>query len=234
MQGRRDTGQRPRRAEKAAAEKAAAEEAAADANAAAIALGKICAEVGICKVGDTGPGGGIVFYDAGSQQSWGRYLEVAPIGWSGVSQDPAAKWCENFSTSVPLNEEPGAWGEAVGTGKSNTDLMLAGCTSGAAVVARDYRGGGRSDWFLPSIDELTVLCEFEIFRATSDSRPICPKSYGLSLRSFVWGLSYWSSSRCCEKGSPYRFHALAQGFGNGITSTSLRSDTYFVRPVRAF
>ena len=36
----------------------------------------ICSDFGDCSVGDTGPGGGIVFYDAGSAQSWGRYIEV--------------------------------------------------------------------------------------------------------------------------------------------------------------
>ena len=29
-----------------------------------------------CKVGDVGPGGGIVYYDAGSMQWWGRFLEA--------------------------------------------------------------------------------------------------------------------------------------------------------------
>ena len=37
-----------------------------------------CASGGLCRVGDRGPGGGYVFYDAGSTQPWGRYLEVAP------------------------------------------------------------------------------------------------------------------------------------------------------------
>lgn len=35
-----------------------------------------------------GPGGAIVFYDAGSTKAWGRYLEAAPTGWSGSPNDP--------------------------------------------------------------------------------------------------------------------------------------------------
>ena len=36
-----------------------------------------CMEDGInCKVGDVGPRGGIVYYDAGSMQWWGRFLEA--------------------------------------------------------------------------------------------------------------------------------------------------------------
>ncbi|MCX6532985.1 MAG: hypothetical protein NTW34_02145, partial [Actinobacteria bacterium] len=55
-----------------------------------------CANGGVCAVGDTGPGGGIVFYDAGSVQSWGRYLEAACAGWQnncdGTTADPQAEW----------------------------------------------------------------------------------------------------------------------------------------------
>jgi hypothetical protein len=41
-------------------------------------LGLQCGTVIACNLGDRGPGGGKVFYDAGSEQPWGRYLEAAP------------------------------------------------------------------------------------------------------------------------------------------------------------
>jgi len=37
-----------------------------------------------CAVDAMGPGGGRVFYDAGSVQPWGRFLEVAPQAWGGT------------------------------------------------------------------------------------------------------------------------------------------------------
>ena len=130
-----------------------------------------CAKSGRnCKIGNTGPGGGIVFYDAGSQQSWGRYLEVAPKGWSvsvsasGVTTGRVAEWCnvgdivngwlwDGEATAILGSEE-------IGKGKANTDLMVAFCSSGACVEARAYKGGGKSDWFLPSLKELMELSEF--------------------------------------------------------------------------
>lgn len=93
----------------------------------------ICEAGGPCKVGDTGPGGGIVFYDAGSVQPWGRYLEAAPTGWSGKAADPTVPWCSNTTSLVP-----GALGTDIGTGAANTDNMLAVCSSGAANLARGY------------------------------------------------------------------------------------------------
>jgi hypothetical protein len=43
-----------------------------------------------CTVNTVGPGGGVVFYDAGSPQSWGRFLEVAPWNWGPADQP---EWC---------------------------------------------------------------------------------------------------------------------------------------------
>jgi len=98
-----------------------------------VRAGAVCVAGGSCAIGDTGPGGGIVFYDAGSVQPWGRYLEAAPAGWSGGPSDPLIGWCSNTDTLIP-----GAMGTAIGTGAANTANMLAACSSGAANLARSY------------------------------------------------------------------------------------------------
>ena len=99
-------------------------------------------------IGDTGPGGGIVFYlEPGSNGSHG--LELTPADQSG-----GVYW--GTSGTVVGGTE-----NAVGTGAANTDLMLANdaSTLTAATVARDYQGGGYDDWFLPSRDELQLAVD---------------------------------------------------------------------------
>jgi hypothetical protein len=96
-------------------------------------------------VGDTGPAGGIVFYiTAGGMHG----LEAAP-----EDQSSNAPWgC--VGTSIA-----GAQGSVVGTGAANTAAIVAGCAAAgtAAKVASAYTLNGYSDWFLPSIDELTLM-----------------------------------------------------------------------------
>ena len=125
-----------------------------------------CAQGGTCIVGNTGPGGGKVFYvqTATAAAPW-RYLEAAPNTWSGGVADPTIAWCSSTSTHLkllttgvaPENRFDPSTGNAIGTGFRNTKMMLGGCTFGAANMAAGYNGGGKSDWFLPSISELDTL-----------------------------------------------------------------------------
>lgn len=95
-------------------------------------------------IGDTGPGGGIVFYITNGGLNG---LEAAPS-----DQSTSAQWgCRG--TLI------GGTGTAIGDGAANTAAILGGCgTAGiAADIASTYAGGGFSDWFLPSQDELNAM-----------------------------------------------------------------------------
>jgi len=61
-----------------------------------------CAQGGTCAIGDTGPGGGIVFIvQTPTVAAPWRYMEAAPNTWSGGSADPQIRWCSNSSDYVP-------------------------------------------------------------------------------------------------------------------------------------
>jgi hypothetical protein len=148
------------------------------------------------------------------QQSWGRYLEFAPKGWSGAGGDPVAIWCDKFPDLV------GASGEKIGTGKTNTDLMLASCTSGAAAIVRAHKGGGKDDWSLPSRYELREL--YSYYRALDGNKNL-----------FGFGVTheYWSSS---EYGYVGNVGVRSRVFYYGYEYSQDPSRDLFVRPVRAF
>ena len=158
---------------------------------------------------------------------------MAPKTWSGSSSDdtPLLAWC-NTSTSVTT-------GTAVGTGSANTTAMLAlPCTSGAGVSARAYRGGGLTDWFLPSIDELNAMCNYSR-NPTAPAAPSvsCVGSGGTTQNSTfaagTYGFAstyYWSSSQ-----SSWTPGAWLQIWDDGRQSGSGgKSFAGRVRPVRAF
>ena len=170
-----------------------------------------CADGGVCQVGDTGPGGGVVFFDAGTKEAWGQYLEVAPSGWSGTPSDPVATWCAEgqvgFTTRVRT-------GTALGSGLANTSAIVKACgSSSAAGVAAAYRGGGKADWYLPSKDEVNTL-----FRKRSAVGGIPAKSLWSSSQSSHYPTYAWGQLLVSEG----RYIGSYKGYGG------------MVRPIRAF
>ena len=124
-----------------------------------------CADGGRCRVGDIGPGGGRVFYDAGSVQWWGRYLEARPLDADGVpwSSRPLEAVYEGETATV-LRRRVDA--KAIGMGAVNTARIVAQSGSGryAASIVDNSTAGGKRDWFLPSKDELNALYNYRAVR----------------------------------------------------------------------
>ncbi|MCL1929024.1 MAG: hypothetical protein FWG07_09585 [Treponema sp.] len=163
------------------------------------------------KVGDTGPAGGIVFYDKGVRESGWRYLEAAPTDFTDV------QWSSSSIRIVGT-------GTGIGDGKKNTQMIIAeftrlGETSRAAQYVAAYDGGGFADWFLPSMDELNVM-----YRNL--------KQKGMGGFSNDW---YWSSSTYTV--SIHRGHVYRQRFSDGrqeYTGIGGSATPCSVRAIRAF
>ena len=156
-----------------------------------------------CKVGSVGPGRGWIFFvDYHDDYAGFDYLEAAPADIATVV------WCNNDSTS--LYTAP----KGVGQGRANTDVMLLGCTAGAAVNANTYATATTTagEWFLGSVGEMKLMYDNLLTAGVSGFAHV----------------SYWSSS---EYGSG---NAWKQNFNNGNQDNDLKNFSYLVRAVRAF
>ena len=107
-------------------------------------------------VGDS-YGGGKVFYIFQPADQGYVANETHGLIAATVDQSTGIRWYN----SNRGNETTGATATAIGTGKSNTDKIInvqqGSLNWYAAGVARDYKGGGYTDWYLPSRDELNLL-----------------------------------------------------------------------------
>jgi uncharacterized repeat protein (TIGR02543 family) len=166
-----------------------------------------CAMGGNCSVGQTGPGGGIVFYAAGSVQPWGQYLEAAPASWAISDTYTPAAWC-NTSTLIDRMSS------AIGDGLMNTNSLISKCASSAAATAHAYTGGNQSNWYLPSSLELAQMWT--------------NRSY-LGLITSGSALGYWASDETTTTNA----QVLTT---SGTISNAAKSDVthYMIRPIRAF
>jgi hypothetical protein len=184
-----------------------------------------CTEMAVnCLIGDRGPAGGIVVYDAGSDQQWGRYLEIAPqsceiveVAFNSTSGKPTL-----YSNNAERSKA-----KAIGMGAKNT-AMLAEKFAGAAKKASDSTCNNYTDWFLPSKDELN-----EAFRQLSHSRT------GLQLTpvgGFARGY-YWTSSDYDGNTAWSQYFADGQQFDRVQTLSKNKQKPnrpLLARPMRAF
>ncbi len=181
------------------------------------------------KIGDIGPGGGVIYYYNAKGFKCGptlsevcRYLEAAP-SFSGSTLAPVDYlefWGCGFKYMFGQNiSDFVATGTQIGDGHRNT-LLIADQKSNhlyeeqsPALVAKSYRGPKNlTGWFIPSRDELR---ELYLQRAKVKS---------------VWsGGSYWSSS---DTGGG--FFAWGHDFKNNDEFADQKMIRYCVHLVRAF
>jgi hypothetical protein len=184
-------------------------------------------------VGQTGPGGGKVFYVAPTPFACGptriancTYLEVTPNNWYlGVSGGLTRSWAQNayIATSVnnPTPPETATasaigWGyrntrAIINQGNSNSDLSAAALADSHTVTVS---GIVYDDWFLPSQDELKKL--YDSLFTSGD--------YGDSASNL-----YWSSTEF-NAGAGWA-EIFASTYNNSRPS---KNQVAIVRPIRAF
>ncbi len=205
----------------------------------------------ICGLGDLGPAGGIVFYhDAngfacGAENVSGvtspksistcHYLEVAPSGWNTTS-DPLISWADSANNSRIVTGTQ----SAIGTGLQNS-IDIASIdpdqvpASTAAMAARAYTSivsaSTYADWYLPSQDELNLLCQWN----RGIAQNVTVTCTGGTINSGTGAISagfveniYWSSTEW--DGS----NALWQNFAGDTRNGATKSLLLRVRPIRAF
>jgi hypothetical protein len=172
------------------------------------------------KVGDTGPGGGIIFFvDRYDEYAGFTYLEVAPVG-SHVERTWSSGFFDDITETSNFVDAPNAYRRGLGGGFQNTAEIVAVATSdstseNAAKYCDSLTLGGQSDWYLPSISELKLAFEtlyFEFFSSTAMNE------YGPQ-----W---LWSSTQL-EDDSAWVI------FGSSRTANT-KSELAYVVPVRRF
>lgn len=187
--------------------------------------------VGEYAIGSTGPGGGIVFYDAGSHQSWGRYLEVAPLECEGV----ALAWKPNAAVVPPLyvNTTGGltaakkrVLAKMVGMGRVNTALVVSRYKTNlmyAARYAQELVCRQADDWFLPSKEEIDLV--FNNLKSRDNPIGDFDKGY------------YWTSSEYDNQNTWTEYFSDGQQFDRVKTLSANKAPPqrpFRVRAIRAF
>lgn len=153
-------------------------------------------------IGQTGPGGGVVFYKKPSRTNGWQYMEMTTENIAG-------------SLSWGLSELLGGTSVEIGFGMENTLAFVNKYPLGnyAANACVEYRGGGLSDWFLPTYKEL-----HEFRNSVANNL--------LGIATDVDG--YWSSSEASVSGS-YNYTKFGLEFSSRGKSLGLK-----IRAARRF
>jgi len=156
-------------------------------------------------------GGGVIF------QLWkGEKGEEHGLVVSTTDLSASTTWSNMISVAAGSNAQS-VWD---GLTNSNAIVAQSGHTTSAAKLCVDWTDGGFSDWYLPSIQELSVL--WNNYNVVARGLNGIPGAKPLSLGY------YWSSTEV-ESNVAWGYYFSAGGAG-----TQLKSDKHAVRAIRSF
>jgi hypothetical protein len=188
-------------------------------------------------VGDTGPGGGIVYY-------------VGPGGFTGFEVAPMDSDTSIWGCIDIINDD-NAVNFIMGGGSENTNAIIARCPGASAALSASIQdAGGFDDWYLPnSVEMRNLMARLEYLGDIGMAGPI-PKKYATSSYKIKQGnfappgpIKYWivATSETGIMGVETLFTEevqTSQCYYNGNYCeqlTSVIGETQFsVRAIRAF
>jgi len=180
----------------------------------------------VYRIGDTGPAGGLIFYDKGNRTGGWRYLEAAPanaekrakllVKYVAMTHGPEADRMDVKQTS----EEPGR-------GRENTEYLISRLTylgfwDTAAQYCNDLVFNGFDDWYLPSIKELSFIYG-----------NLVRKEMGNFREFLYWSSTGWNSGSGWQTGYGGLTWNMQTGLSVGKGENAIVEEHY-VRPVRRF
>ncbi|MDR1316530.1 MAG: hypothetical protein LBK13_06615 [Spirochaetales bacterium] len=160
------------------------------------------------KIGDTGPAGGLIFYDKGNNSGGWRYLEAAPAN--------TERTLPNFVSFRVANDK------RVGAGKENTRTFMVvinregGGVNTAPWYCDQLVVNGYDDWYLPAEDELLYVYNVLASNGLGDFQ----------------GREYWASNE--SEATYIQRHTVDFSNGRVITYMYTSSPPCQVRAVRRF
>ena len=159
-------------------------------------------------------GGGIVFYILQSgDNGYDANVQHGLIA-ATTNQSNGVNWAKTASVT-------GATGTAVGTGLANTNTIITNqgnSGSYAAKIARDYTGGGYTDWYLPSAEELHKMVGVT----------------ALNLSTYYHSSTEYNSSNAIYEGVTIGDFYRTPGTGSYPSGTTKTGNPLNVRAIRSF
>lgn len=164
-------------------------------------------------IGDTGPGGGHVFYSKDLNSIWiypeWVYMEAAP-----VSTQIQKTWGGNAEPNTS---------EDLGKGLENTNIIVASFDGDyAAHYCQNLVYGGFDDWYLPNRPELAYICD---------------RLYRNNVGNFESQGVYWSSSEKTQDTQEYAYVIIFDlDLYNPLVMVNpqKKSHQFYVRAARRF